>query len=89
MMVCFATPGLDEDEALRVTLDTLRLCAAHDGLLVVNTHPVGLREHLGYYERLLKAIAENSAYEVVCPGELAARLDAANRAGTKPTAEAD
>jgi peptidoglycan/xylan/chitin deacetylase (PgdA/CDA1 family) len=85
----FRDAGMNEDQALRVTFETMRLCAVHDGLFVLNTHPVGLSEHPAYYERFLKAVAADSACRIVPPRELAARLDAAAPASSPVISEAE
>lgn len=70
----FRDAGLNEDDALEICRATLACCRSVGGLLVINVHPVGVRDRLGFYEALLELLRTTPHTHVVRPMDLVRNL---------------
>ncbi len=70
----FRDQNLDEADALQVIKDIVQVLQPYGGLFVFNSHPIHLRQHVLFYERVLDWFAE-SGVKVVLARELVQQLD--------------
>ena len=67
---------LSDEQALAVVDGVLAAVRPFAGLVVVNTHPIHIRDHPHFYRQLTTLLASTSWIRVLCTGELVRRLDA-------------